>query len=275
MMNRQHKAMALTTAVGVTLAAVLPLMGFAQTGSTYGDGGYSYNSYTNGTTNSSSYTSTPSYPNYSSPSSTTGSMASTDTMGLRNTIPLRARVSSIPRGTTLMVKLDQPISSFSSQMGEQVTGTLENDILVNDAMAIPAGSEVVGQVSNVNHSGYLGKHGEIDVRFFSLKTPSGSVIPIRGHVVTKDDSGILKGNSYAADVAKNIGYGAGITGAGALGGTALGSMIGAAGSGAVFGTAVGGVAGLGYVMARKGKDVVIPSGSRISVKINEDTAVNN
>ena len=50
------------------------------------------------------------------------------------TVSLRGRVSTIPRGTMLMIKLDQPVSSFSNRVGDQITATLENDIFVNDAI---------------------------------------------------------------------------------------------------------------------------------------------
>jgi hypothetical protein len=187
---------------------------------------------------------------------------------------LRGRVSTVPKGTTMIIKLDQPLSSFSSSLGEGIGATLENDVFVNDSIAIPAGSEVLGQVTDVSRSSRLGKHGELDVRFHSVKTPDGTVIPIRGHVITQDNTGILKGNSYKMDIAKGIGIAAGSTGVGALAGTALGGLLGVAGTGAVFGTAVGGLAGISYAIARKGKDVVIPSGARVSIRVDEEVSVN-
>lgn len=180
-------------------------------------------------------------------------------------IPLRGRISTIPKGTTMMVKLDQPVSSFSSNIGDAISATLENDIYSNDTVIVPAGSEVVGQVTNVNRSGKLGKHGEIDVRFFSVKTPDGVLIPIRAHVVTKDQTGVLKGNSYGADIARGLGVTVGATGLGAALGVASGSLIGTVSSGVLFGTAVGGIAGVSYALMRQGKDVVIPSGARMTI----------
>jgi uncharacterized protein (DUF305 family) len=34
----------------------------------------------------------------------------------------------------MMVKLDQPISSFSSNLGDAVSATLENDVFANDVV---------------------------------------------------------------------------------------------------------------------------------------------
>jgi hypothetical protein len=202
-----------------------------------------------------------------SPMSANGTTSSPSMMttSSEETIPLRGRISTIPKGATMMVKLDQPISSFSSNLGDAVSATLENDVFANDVVVVPAGSEVLGQVSNVKRAGRLGKHGEIDIRFFSVKTPDGVVVPIRAHVVTKDNSGILRGNSYAMDVFKGVGITAGATGIGAALGVASGSLMGSVAGGVLFGTAAGGIAGATYALMRQGKDVVIPSGSRVSI----------
>ncbi len=191
----------------------------------------------------------------------------------QESISLRGRVSTVPRGTLLMIKLDQPISSFSSRLGDTISATLDNDIFINDSIAIPAGSEVIGQVANVNDSGRLGKHGEIDVRFHSVKTPDGHLVPISGHIVTSDQTGILKGDTYTRDVIKGIAYAAGGTGVGTLMGTAAGSIVGSAGAGAVLGLGVGALGGMSYALLRKGKDVVIPSGSRMSIVLDQPVNV--
>jgi hypothetical protein len=192
------------------------------------------------------------------------------TSNAEDSMALRGRISTIPKGTTMMVKLDQPVS----YLGDPVNATLENDIYVNDAMVIPAGSEVLGQVTNVNRSGKLGKHGDIEVRFVSIKSPDGVLVPIRAHVVTSDETGVLKGNTYAQDIAKGLGIAAGSTGLGAVLGTASGSLLGSVGTGVLFGTAVGGIAGISYALMRQGKDVVMPAGARMSIAMEQPVTVN-
>ena len=195
-------------------------------------------------------------------------ISSTDSM------TLRGRVSSVPRGTMLLIKIEQPVSSFTSRMGDTISATLENDIFVNDAIAIPAGSEIIGQVANISESGHMGKHGEIDVRFHTVKTPDGRIVPISAHIVTNDQTGILKGDTYTKDVLKGIGYAAGGTGVGTLMGTAAGSLIGSAGAGAVFGLGVGAIGGMSYALMRKGKDVTLPANARMSIILDQPVSVN-
>ncbi len=189
--------------------------------------------------------------------------------------PLRGNVSTLPKGTTMILKLDQPLSSYSSALGENITATLENDLFVNGNVAIPAGSNVVGQVVEINRAGRMGRHGDLDVRFHQIKTPNGMVVPIQGHIITEDNTGRLKGNSFKVDLAKGIGVAAGGTGIGAVTGVALGGLLGVAGTGAVLGTGVGALAGIGYAVARKGKDVVMQSGTRMSIKVDEDINFNH
>ena len=188
---------------------------------------------------------------------------------------IRGRVISIPKGTLLSIHTDVPINSSAAHIGDPVNATLENDVYVNDAVAIPAGSQVLGQVASVNNASHMGKHGEIDVRFDSVKMADGRVVPINAHIVTKDQSGVLKGDTYTMDVAKGVGIAAGTTGIGTLMGTAAGGLLGSAGAGAVFGLGVGALGGMGYALARKGKDVVVPAGARMSVMIDTPVTVNN
>jgi hypothetical protein len=65
--------------------------------------------------------------------------------------------------------------------------------------------------------------------------------------------------------AKKIGIGAG---AGAI----VGGIIGG-GKGAAIGAGVGGGAGTGAVLATKGKEVALPAGSRVTVRLEESVQV--
>ncbi|WP_303673429.1 hypothetical protein [Vampirovibrio chlorellavorus] len=186
---------------------------------------------------------------------------------------LRGRLISIPKGTLMTIHTDVPITTYAAHVGDPITATLENDIFVNDAVAIPAGSQVLGQVANVNSASHLGKHGDIDVRFDSIKLPDGRVVAINAHIVTKDQSGVLRGDTYAMDIAKGVGIAAGATGVGTLMGTAAGGLLGSVGTGALFGLGVGALGGMGYALARKGKEVVVPAGSRLSVMVDTPVTV--
>jgi hypothetical protein len=240
---------------------------YSNTGTDYGNGygntGYSNNTNT-GYNNSTSYSNTGSDSSYGS---------SNNNYGYDNT--LRGRLVSIPKGTLLTVQMDHPVIASVSHVGDPITATLESDVYVNDAVAIPAGSQVLGQVANVSPPGHMGKHGEVDVQFDSVKLQDGRVVPVHAHIVTQDQTGVLKGDTYTKDVLKGTGIAAGATGVGTLMGTAAGGLLGSVGTGALFGLGVGALGGMGYAIARKGKDVTLPSGSRMSLMVDTPVTFNN
>lgn len=215
------------------------------------------------------YTNTYTNPTYGLPSYGSSYYSPAD-----GSLTLQGRLVSIPQGTLMSVNLNQPISSYGAHIGDQVSATLENAVYVNDSVAIPAGSQIMGQVASISPATRLGKHGEVDVRFDSVKLPDGRVLPIQAHVVTKDSSGVLKGDTYTMDIIKGVGIAAGGTGVGTLMGTAAGGLLGATASGALFGLGVGALGGMGYALARKGKDVVVPAGARMSVMMSTPVTIN-
>jgi hypothetical protein len=225
------------------------------------------------TNNTSSYNRPANVGTFSAPSTNNAIQNQYGYGGNEDSPSLRGRISAIPKGTNLLVKLDQPVSSFTNKVGDPVTATLESDIFINDSVAVPAGSEVVGQVTTVNPASRMGHHGDIEVRFFSLKTPTGEVVPLKAHVITTDQSGVLKGNTFTQDLVKSVGVTALSTGAGAVIGTSAGALMGAAGGGAVLGTFVGLGGGTAYALMRKGKDVVMPVGARLSLTTSESSNV--
>jgi outer membrane lipoprotein SlyB len=63
------------------------------------------------------------------------------------------------------------------------------------------------------------------------------------------------------------------TGLGAVGGTAVGGLLGVTGTGAAVGTAVGAVGGLGYAAARRGKSVDLSKGTHLNIKLDHPSTI--
>lgn len=189
-------------------------------------------------------------------------------------IALRGHLTAVPKGTMMMVKVDQPLNSASSKVGDPITAIVEADVFMNNQIVIPAGSQVEGAVTQVSPAGHVGKAGSMEVQFSVIRTTYGHSYPVRARVVTSDESGIIRGDSPQAQVFKTLGTAAGGTAAGTLMGTAAGSLLGSAGGGAMFGLAAGSLAGVGYALLREGKEVVIPTGARMSIVLDQPIAVN-
>src|SRR5262249_39031208 len=59
----------------------------------------------------------------------------------------------IPTGTTLSVTLSGPVSSKTSQTGEEFHGNLAEAVVVGDSVAIPRGANVAGVVREAHSAG--------------------------------------------------------------------------------------------------------------------------
>lgn len=187
--------------------------------------------------------------------------------------PLQANITYIPKGETFTLQLNDPISTQTARVGDAVRATLDAPIYVNGVQVAPAGSDVSGTVTRVSPATRFGKHGEMELKFMSLRKPSGERVALEGSVVTQDGNPLLRGDTYGMDVLKGVGIAVGGTALGAVGGTAIGGIIGAAGSGAAVGTAIGAAAGIGYAAARKGKSVDLQNGSRLRIKLDQPAAI--
>lgn len=135
----------------------------------------------------------------------------------------------IPAGTTLAVRINDNLSSETTQEGSQFTGTLAADLTTSDGRVIfPRGADVAGRVITAKASGRLSESGELDLSVDSIRSGSQSVdVRVTPFAV--------KGQSHTKSNTTKIG-----------GGAALGAIIGAiagGGKGAAIGAGVGAGAG--------------------------------
>ena len=190
--------------------------------------------------------------------------------------PLKGYVCMVPAGTSFPAVTTSEISSATMSLGQNVSLALGNDFYYNGQLVAPAGSQVNGNIILLRKGGLAGKNGQIKIRFTSLLTPYGQMIPISGTVRTDDGSGILYA-ATAKDTAKEYGKDLALGAAGgALMGTIMGPLSGGkVGKGAALGTAVGAGLGLGKSVIDKGVDVNIPANSKIDIVIDQPITVNS
>ncbi|MBX9939136.1 MAG: S-layer homology domain-containing protein [Candidatus Obscuribacterales bacterium] len=196
--------------------------------------------------------------------------------------PLSGRVVMVGAGTQLPGTLRNSLDSGSTQVGEPVEATLTAPVYSGGVEVIPAGSRVLGSVTNVVSSRRFrfGANGRIDMRFNMVETPDGRRFPLSASV--NDTQLKLVGGSTAGRVGKGALTTAVGAGSGAALGTALGAIVGATsngqvgkatGMGAVFGTAIGGGLGLVGAGVRKGSEVIIKAGTPMPIQLDESMQV--
>lgn len=197
----------------------------------------------------------------------------------------RGRVVYAPAGLVMPVSLQTSISTQAASSGDLVQATLSQPIALGDSQ-IPAGSTLIGNITEAKAGGFLGRSGMMGLKFNRLRTPDGVEAPISAHIV----GGIGKYSDIggdSGDTFKGEGWGtkfgqAGLrTAIGAGGGAALGTAVGAiaggrrgVGRGAWSGTAIGGGVGLvDSLVLRKGKDVVIKAGTQMQVQLDAPLSI--
>jgi len=109
----------------------------------------------------------------------------------------------------------------------------------------------------------------LNLRFRDVVLPNGQSLPIAATLVSvhstngrdsrnADQEGQVESSTRGRDVAKDVGIGAGI-------GTVAGLLFGSP----LKGLAIGALAGGGYVLATKGKDVNLPAQTGMVLKLDQ------
>jgi hypothetical protein len=190
-------------------------------------------------------------PVYTPPSSTAGV---TQTAPAGPTEVNSSARGVVPAGQELDVRLQSGLSSETAVAEQRFEAVTAVDVTQNGSVLIPAGSVVRGVVSSVKPAGRVDRVGSMTLSFDQI-TVRGRAYPIRGMATQVFESGGIREETGTAGV-----------GAGA--GAVLGGLLGGI-KGAVLGAVIG--AG-GAVAATDGKDVSLPAGSVIRIRL--DSAVN-
>jgi len=159
--------------------------------------------------------------------------------------------NEIPVGTEFDVRLQTSLSSKTAQVEDRFEATTMVDLLdERGRVLVPSGSVMRGVVSSVNKATRMDRKGSLTVAFDQV-TINGRAHPMRATVTQALESEGIKGE------AGKIGIGAG---AGAI----LGAILGGA-KGALAGILIGGG---GTIAATEGKDVELPVGTTLRVRLD-------
>jgi hypothetical protein len=156
----------------------------------------------------------------------------------------------IPVGTEFDVRLSNALSSATAQVEDRFEATTMVDLRQGNRVVVPAGSVMRGVISSVKKAGRIERTGSLTVAFDRLTVGTRS-FPIRATVTDAIESQGIKGE------AGKIGAGAGV-------GAVIGAILGGA-KGALAGILIGGG---GTIAATEGKDVELPPGTVLRVRLD-------
>ena len=170
----------------------------------------------------------------------------------------RFREVTLPAGTTLRLRLQSAIASDSSKVEDTVRAELTQAVSAGGAQVLPAGTAVVGNITDVERSGRVKGRARLAYRFNSL-THAGE----RYDIVTAPLS--HQAAATKGEDATKIAIGAGA-------GAAVGALLGG-GDGAAKGAAIGGAGGTGVVLATRGEEVRLRSGATVTTRLTAPLTV--
>jgi hypothetical protein len=160
---------------------------------------------------------------------------------------------SVPEGTTVTVRLIDPVDSDATSVGTTYRASLDEAIVVDGRTIAPQGADAQVQVVNVDQSGRLAGKEEIALVLSEIRANGQTYVPRTEHAQVAAKS---RGNETAKVV----------------GGTAIvGAIIGAiagGGKGAAIGAATGAGAGVA-IQAIRGQRIQIPSETRLDFRLTE------
>lgn len=170
------------------------------------------------------------------------------------------RELTIPAGTNLPLVLDTAVGSETSRVEQPVNAHLSRSITVGGMTVLPEGSRVSGVVTDATRSAKVKGRAHVAMQFNSVTR--------RGD----DERYSIRTASIGRTAAATKKEDALKIGAPAAGGAIIGAIVGGK-KGAAIGTAVGGGAGTGVVLSTRGKEVHLPKGSALTLRLVEPVTI--
>ncbi len=179
-----------------------------------------------------------------------------------------ATVDQIAAGTEIRATLDTPLSTRTSKPGDRFTATIAEPARGNSDVVIPTGARVEGEVAEADDSktiAALKDKNALSLRFRDVVLPDGQTLPLTATLISVNNTNGT--NTKKTDEESRLPQGSGIpnvaksTGAGSGTGTAFG--------GPLKGLAIGTLAGGGYVLSIKGKEVNLPAQTGMVIRLDQ------
>lgn len=175
-----------------------------------------------------------------------------------NNGPVPANLT-IPPGTVVFVRVNEPLSSDHNHAGDTFTATLDRPIIVNGWVVARRGQTILGTVTNAQKAGRVKGVSQLGLELTDITIVDGQQLP----VLTALWKGSA-GTSHGADAA------------GIATTTGVGTIIGAAadgGAGAGIGAGAGAVAGIAMVLLTRGRPTVIGPEALLSFQIKDPVEI--
>jgi hypothetical protein len=199
--------------------------------------------------------------------------------------PLQGYIRVVPTGTKIPIIMDTAVDSETSQEGDEFSARTAEDLTIDGATVVPAGSIIKGRIAQLNAPKHLNRGGSVALKFDTVTTPDNRQIPLVANLVKR--GGVVHARRGLQDVAFDtgtvalplllglgIGYVAGNNNNNNNSSTSTSSSssnnhIGK-GEAAAIGAAIGLAVGVAILCAKKGKKVDVRPGDELKIELAED-----
>jgi hypothetical protein len=165
---------------------------------------------------------------------------------------------TVPEGTTLQIRTVEGLSSERSQPNDVFHGTLNSEVMVGETVAIPAGADVEGHVTDAKNAGHYSGQSSLTLQLTRISF-NGQSYNIVSDQWSKQ--GAARGKNTAGKVA-----------GGAAVGAVLGGIFGG-GKGAAIGATAGAGAGAGANTITRGQQVELKPESLLTFRLQNPISV--
>jgi hypothetical protein len=159
---------------------------------------------------------------------------------------------TIPAGTWLTVRVNEPISSKHNHSGDSYSATLSQPLIADGYVIARRGQAVAGRVADSDEGGRVKGISHLSLELTDLTLVDGQQVPVRTEL-SRYEAGPSKGRDAAA-IGATTGVGA------AIGAAAAGGIGAAAGAGA------GAIASTIGVLSTHGKETVVLPEDRLTFR---------
>jgi len=174
---------------------------------------------------------------------------------------------SLPAGTSLKVKLENQLTTFSSKSGDPFSGRVMAAVVLDGKTVVPIGATVQGRVTKVSEPRRVQGRPTIGIFPETLILPSGERFMLNAALVDTNlrngtdvnDEGRFKGKGHDGRDMTEIGVGTG-------GGMLIGGLAGG-GKGVLIGGMIGATATVTHWLSKK-NSAVLPAGTEMVMELS-------
>ena len=175
--------------------------------------------------------------------------------------------TSLPTGTAVKMKLENTLTTFSTQAGDPFSARVTEAVVVDGKTVIPVGATVQGRVTKTSEPRRVAGKPTIAIFPEHLVLPNGDRFMLNATLVDTNrrrgsdvnNEGQFKGAGHDGKDLTEIGMGAG-------GGMLVGGLAGG-GKGMLIGGAIGATAAIAHWLG-KHRSAMLPAGTELVMELN-------